>query len=36
MKITAILENTKRDKLLTAKHGLSLYIETEEMNIILD
>ena len=36
MKITAILENTKRDKLLTAKHGLSLYIEMEEMNLIFD
>lgn len=36
MKIISILENTKRDKLLTAKHGLSLYIETEEMNIIFD
>ncbi|MFJ7735394.1 MBL fold metallo-hydrolase [Lysinibacillus sp. NPDC097287] len=36
MKITAILENTKQDKQLTAKHGLSLYIETEERNIIFD
>lgn len=36
MKITAILENSKSDKKLTAKHGLSLYIETEQMNIIFD
>ncbi|MFJ8102124.1 MBL fold metallo-hydrolase [Lysinibacillus sp. NPDC096212] len=36
MKITAILENSKSDKNLTAKHGLSLYIETEQMNIIFD
>lgn len=36
MKITSILENTKQDNKLTAKHGLSLYIETEQMNIIFD
>ncbi|WP_285394867.1 MBL fold metallo-hydrolase [Lysinibacillus sp. fls2-241-R2A-57] len=36
MKITAILENSKLEKKLTAKHGLSLYIETEQMNIIFD
>lgn len=36
MKITALLENSKSDKNLTAKHGLSLYIETEEMNILFD
>ncbi|MFJ3387913.1 MBL fold metallo-hydrolase [Lysinibacillus sp. NPDC086135] len=36
MKITAILENSKLDKKLTAKHGLSLYIETEQMRIIFD
>jgi len=36
MKITSILENTKQDKTLTAKHGLSIYIETEQMNIIFD
>lgn len=36
MRIVSILENTKQDKNLTAKHGLSLYIETEEMNIIFD
>lgn len=36
MKITAILENSKLNKKLTAKHGLSLYIETEQMNIIFD
>ncbi|MFT9847791.1 MBL fold metallo-hydrolase [Aneurinibacillus sp. REN35] len=36
MKITAILENTTQDHKLTAKHGLSLYIETEQMNIIFD
>ncbi|MFJ7949910.1 MBL fold metallo-hydrolase [Lysinibacillus sp. NPDC096418] len=36
MKITAIIENTKHDKKLTAKHGLSLYIETEEIDIIFD
>lgn len=36
MKITALLENTKQNNNLTAKHGLSVYIETEEMNIIFD
>lgn len=36
MKITSILENTKQDNKLTAKHGLSIYIETEQMNIIFD
>ncbi|WP_332647823.1 MBL fold metallo-hydrolase [Lysinibacillus sp. 54212] len=36
MKITALLENSKFDKNLTAKHGLSLYIETEEMKILFD
>ncbi|WP_054956480.1 MBL fold metallo-hydrolase [Paenibacillus dakarensis] len=36
MKITSILENTKQDRKLTAKHGLSLYIETDQMNIIFD
>lgn len=36
LKITAILENSKLDKNLTARHGLSLYIETEQMNIIFD
>lgn len=36
MKITSILENTKQDDKLTAKHGLSLYIETEHLNIIFD
>lgn len=36
MKITAIIENTKQDKKFTAKHGLSLYIETEEIDIIFD
>lgn len=36
MVITSILENTKQDSKLKAKHGLSLYIETEQMNIIFD
>lgn len=36
MKVTSILENTKQDPTLTAKHGLSLYIETDQMNIIFD
>lgn len=36
MKIISILENTKQDNKLTAKHGLSLYLETEQMNIIFD
>ncbi|WP_427107796.1 MBL fold metallo-hydrolase [Lysinibacillus xylanilyticus] len=36
MKITAILENSKLEKSLISKHGLSLYIEIEETNIIFD
>lgn len=36
MKITSLLENTKQNNNLTAKHGLSVYIETEQMNIIFD
>ena len=36
MKITSLLENTKQDDKLTARHGLSVYIETEQMNIIFD
>ncbi|MEB2300006.1 MBL fold metallo-hydrolase [Lysinibacillus xylanilyticus] len=36
MRIVSILENTKQDKNLTAKHGLSLYIETDQLNIIFD
>ncbi|MFF5994940.1 MBL fold metallo-hydrolase [Lysinibacillus sp. KU-BSD001] len=36
MKITAILENTKHHQQFIAKHGLSLYIETKQANIICD
>jgi len=36
MRIVSILENTSQEKSLIAKHGLSLYIETEQMNIIFD
>lgn len=36
MRITSILENTKNDNTLISKHGLSIYIETEQMNIIFD
>jgi len=36
LKITSLLENTKQTNNLIAKHGLSVYIETEQMNIIFD
>lgn len=36
MRIVSILENTKQDHTLTAKHGLSLYIETAQTNILFD
>lgn len=36
MQITSLLENTKQDSELTARHGLSMYIETEQMKLIFD
>ena len=36
MKITVLIENTTLRKDLTAEHGLSLYIETAERNILFD
>jgi 7,8-dihydropterin-6-yl-methyl-4-(beta-D-ribofuranosyl)aminobenzene 5'-phosphate synthase len=36
MKIYTLLENTKSDKALTHKHGLSLYIETGSKKILFD
>ena len=36
MKITCLLENTTQNAELTAEHGLSLYIETEESKILFD
>ena len=35
MKITALVENTAKEK-LKAKHGLSLYIETKKHKILFD
>lgn len=36
MKIWTLMENTACDSCLTAEHGLSLYIETEEHKILFD
>ena len=36
MKITVLIENTTLREDLTAEHGLSLYIETAERNILFD
>ena len=36
MKITVLVENTTKDKNLKTQHGLSLYIETENHNILFD
>ena len=36
MKITCLAENTCKNKNLTCEHGLSLYIETQELKILFD
>ncbi|MBE6666507.1 MAG: MBL fold metallo-hydrolase [Ruminococcaceae bacterium] len=36
MKITALLENTARRADMQTEHGLSLYIETENLNVLFD
>ena len=36
MKVTVLIEDTSVTKELTAEHGLSLYIETQNGNIIMD
>ncbi|MBP3633178.1 MAG: MBL fold metallo-hydrolase [Oscillospiraceae bacterium] len=36
MKITVLMENTAVDPILTAEHGLSLYIETSSHKILFD
>lgn len=36
MKVTVLIENTKSDNRLVAEHGLSLFIETDKHNILLD
>lgn len=36
MKITVLIENSKINNSLTAEHGLSLFIETDKHNILLD
>lgn len=36
MKIVCIVENTTKNEALTAEHGLSLYIETEDKKILFD
>ena len=36
MKITAILKKPKQNEKLTEKYPMSLYIETEKMEIIFD
>ena len=36
MKIVCIVENTTKNEVLTAEHGLSLYIETEDKKILFD
>ena len=36
MKITTLLENTTEDPRLTPKHGISLYVETQDRKILFD
>ena len=36
MKITALVENTRISKQYKSKHGLSLYIQTKNHNILFD
>ena len=36
MKITTLIENTSSDPMLSAEHGLSLYLETENQKILFD
>ena len=36
MKITALIENVSNTDGINAEHGLSLFIETEEHNILFD
>lgn len=36
MKITCLVENTRTDKVLAHRHGLSLFIETDENHILFD
>ena len=36
MKITSLLENTTSHSDMKTEHGLSLYIETENLNILFD
>ena len=36
MQISVLIENTTRNPLLTAEHGLSLYIKTREMSLLFD
>ncbi|MBR5322642.1 MAG: MBL fold metallo-hydrolase [Clostridia bacterium] len=36
MRITSLIENTTENEKLTAEHGLSLYIETEQHKILFD
>ncbi|MBQ8393434.1 MAG: hypothetical protein IJX51_06660 [Clostridia bacterium] len=36
MKITVLAENTTKNPVICAEHGLSLYIETDEHKILFD